>query len=108
LMREEQARGVTLGARDIPAIFRQFGFMSPVRIANWPASMPQPSLTRPLGMISRDVVGPTSLVRIDAVNLGCATCHSAATFDSSGRPVPGVAWIGAPSNAINLEAYTQA
>lgn len=107
LIREERVRGVTLGAADLPAVFRQFGFIYPDRIANWPASVALPQFRRPVGMLAKDVVGPTPLVRIDAVNLGCTTCHAGVLYDSTGRATNEV-WVGAPSTSINLEAYTQA
>ena len=107
LMRAERARGVQLVRADLPAVFREFGFTTPERIANWPTSIPAPHYDRPLGMVSRTVSGPIPLVRIDAVNLGCTTCHAGLLYDASGR-VTNEAWIGAPSTSINLEGYTQA
>lgn len=107
LLREERVRGVTLGAPDIPDVFRQFGFTFPSRVANWPASVPSPRFDRPVGMLAKEVVGPTPLIRIDAVNLGCTTCHAGVLYDSTGRATSDV-WVGAPSTSINLEAYTQA
>src|SRR5437667_10005510 len=41
LIREEQLQQKTLGRADLPAIFRQFGFLFPAYIANWPAAVPQ-------------------------------------------------------------------
>jgi hypothetical protein len=108
LLREERVRGVKLGRADLPEIYRQFGFITPARVANWPSSVPQPHFVRPIGTVSRELRGPTSLVRIDAVNLGCATCHAGVTYDSTGRPIPDVAWGGMPNTSINLEAYSQA
>jgi hypothetical protein len=58
-------------------------------------------------MVSRDVSGPLPLVRIDAANLGCTTCHAGLLYDAQGHAT-NQAWIGAPSTSINLEAYTQA
>jgi hypothetical protein len=107
LMRAEQTRDVHLGRADLPAVFREFGFATPDRIANWPDSIPAPRVDRPLGMISRTVSGPLPFVRIDAANLGCTTCHAGLLYDANGR-VTNEAWIGSPSTSINLEAYTQA
>jgi hypothetical protein len=107
LLREERVRATQLGRADLPDIYRQFGFVSPERIANWPASLPQPRFERPLGMVRGEVRGPTSLVRIDAVNLGCATCHAGIVYGADGRAT-GAAWAGLPNTSINLEAYTQA
>ena len=107
LLREERMRAVRLGRADLPDVYRQFGFISPARIANWPATRPQPVLDRPLGMVRGDVRGPTSLVRIDAVNLGCATCHGGLVYGADGRPT-NAAWVGLPNPSINLDAYAQA
>jgi hypothetical protein len=107
LLREERVRGTTLGRADLPEIYRQFGFLTPTRIANWPAAMPQPRFERPVGMVSAVVRGPLPLVRIDAANLGCATCHAGILYDSAGRPTSEV-WAGLPNSSIDLEAYTQA
>jgi hypothetical protein len=108
LLREERVRGVRLGRADLPDIYRQFGFITPAHVANWPASVPQPHFERPIGTVSRELRGPTSLVRVDAVNLGCATCHAGVTYDSTGKPITDVVWGGMPNTSINLEAYTQA
>jgi hypothetical protein len=107
IMREERVRGTTLGRADLPDVYRQFGFLTPSRIANWPATVPPPHFDRPVGMVSAVVRGPLPLVRIDAVNLGCATCHAGVLYDSTGRPTS-EAWAGFPNSSINLEAYTQA
>jgi cytochrome c5 len=107
LLREERVRATHLDRADLPDIYRQFGFVSPARIANWPAPLPQPHFDRPLGMVRREVRGPTSLVRIDAVNFGCATCHAGLVYGADGRAT-NAAWAGLPNASINLEAYAQA
>ncbi|MFL5521305.1 MAG: hypothetical protein ACJ8B6_10235 [Gemmatimonadales bacterium] len=107
LLREERVRAVRLGRADLPDVYRQFGFLTPDRIANWPAGRAQPAMDRPLGMVRGDVRGPTSLVRIDAVNLGCATCHTGLVYGADGRATS-AAWVGLPNTSINLEAYGQA
>jgi hypothetical protein len=108
LLREERMRGVRLGRSDLPDIYRQFGFLTPERVANWPAGVAPPHFERPVGTVSREIRGPTSLIRIDAVNLGCATCHAGVTYDADGRPSTSVVWGGLPNSSINLEAYSQA
>jgi cytochrome c5 len=107
IMREERVRDVRLGRADLADVYRQFGFLSPERIANWPVDVPQPHFDRPVGMVRSEVRGPTSLVRIDAVNLGCATCHAGPLHGADGRAT-GAVWAGLPNASINLEAYTQA
>lgn len=107
LLREERVRDVRLGRADLPDVYRQFGFVIPDRFANWPAPVPQPQFDRPVGMVRGEVRGPTPFVQIDAVNLGCATCHAGLVYDASGRAT-GSAWAGLPNTSINLEAYGQA
>ena len=108
ILEHERARGTALGRGDLPMLFRQYGFLPAPRIANWPAHLPGPELTRPLGMVSRTISGPTPLIRIDAVTLGCASCHAGPTYDANGAPNPDVAWLGFPNTSLDLEAYTQA
>ncbi len=107
VIREERARNVKLTRADIPSVYRQFGFLYPARVGNWPASIPAPQFERPIGMVGHTVVGPTPFIRVDAVNIGCATCHSGPLYGSDGRVTDAV-WVGAPNASINLEAYTQA
>ena len=107
IIREERNRTTTLGRADISAVYRQFGFLYPARIANWPANVPAPRFERPIGTVGHTIVGPTAFVRVDAVNIGCATCHSGPLYGSDGR-VTDTVWVGAPNASINLEAYTQA
>ena len=107
VMREEKNGNSRLTRADLPSVYRQFGFLFPERVANWPAAVEMPRFERPIGTIGHVVVGPTPLVRVDAANLGCATCHSAPLYGADGR-VTRDAWIGAPNTSINLEAYTQA
>ena len=107
LLREEQTRHVALGRADIPAMYRQFGFVYPHHVGNWPVSDSQPRFERPIGMVGHSVSGPLPIVRIDAVTLGCATCHAGLTYGANGR-VTDTAWVGLPNTSINLEGYTQA
>ena len=107
LLREERVRATRLERADLPDIYRQFGFVTPERIGNWPASLEPPRFDRPVGMVRSDVTGPTSAVRIDAVNIGCATCHAGLVYGADGRATS-TAWAGLPNASINLEAYGQA
>lgn len=107
LIREERARHVQLGRADIPSIYRQFGFIYPKRVGNWPAAVPEPRFERPVGMVGHALTGPTPLIRTDVVTLGCATCHAGLVYGADGRATD-TAWVGMPNTSINLEAYTQA
>ena len=107
LILEERARHTQLGRADIPSIYRQFGFVYPRRLGNWPAAVTEPRFDRPVGMIGHVVSGPLPIVKIDAVTLGCATCHAGLVYGADGR-VTDTAWVGLPNTSINLEEYTQA
>ncbi|CAN5451508.1 hypothetical protein BH09GEM1_BH09GEM1_36820 [soil metagenome] len=107
LIREEKARSVALGRADLPAIYRQFGFVYPRYVGNWPVADSQPRFDRPLGMVGHTVSGPLPVIRIDAVTLGCATCHAGLKYGANGRATD-TAWVGLPNTSINLEGYTQA
>jgi hypothetical protein len=107
VMREERATGRRLATVDLPRLYRQFGFLYPARIGNWPSPVPQPVFTRPVGTVGDVLKGPTPIVRIDAVNLGCATCHAGLVYGADGKATD-VAWAGLPNSSINLEAYSRA
>jgi hypothetical protein len=104
LMDEARRTGRPAEVNQIPDLLRRYGFLYPDRIANWSGPWPQPRFERPLGMVSGEVRGALRLLRIDAVNLGCATCHAGPTYDSRGYPTREV-WLGLPNTSIDLEAY---
>ena len=105
LSAEERRTGVAPDARELPRLLGRYGFLSPVRIANWPESLAQPRLERPLGVVSAEIVGLVPPMRIDAINLGCAACHAGALYDRTGKPTR-EAWLGLPNTSIDLEHYT--
>jgi len=88
----------------VPELLRRYGFLYPERIANWSGPWPQPHFERPLGMVSGEVRGALGFLRVDAVNVGCATCHAGPTYDAQGFPTREV-WLGLPNTSIDLEAY---
>lgn len=88
-------------------ILSRFGFLFPSEIANWPAGSARPVTTLPLGM-TYGRLGLVPGLRVTVANLGCAACHGGVTYDSSGRPQPGRAWLGMPNSSLDLEAYTGA
>lgn len=107
VIREERKTGQRLTTADLPRLYRQFGFLYPARIGNWPTSLPQPVFTRPVGTVGEMLKGPMPIVRIDAVNLGCATCHAGLVYGADGKATD-VAWAGLPNTSINLEGYSRA
>ena len=82
----------------------RFGFQTPRRIGNWPSEVPQPSLSKPLGIVSGVVSRSVPSVEMEVYNTGCSTCHASNLFDAEGLPTD-EAWIGLPSSSINLDAY---
>ena len=107
LASEERATSRALSRSDLPDLYRRFGFLFPTHIANWPGGTAEPRFERPIGMIGHSLSGPTPAVRVDAVTLGCATCHSARLYGADGRATDSV-WVGMPNTSIDLESYTQA
>jgi mono/diheme cytochrome c family protein len=84
----------------------RYGFVIPSRIANWPASAPQPQWPRPLGLVSGMVTRSLPSIEMEVANTGCSTCHAANLYDAEGNPTD-EAWIGLPSSSINLEGYAR-
>jgi hypothetical protein len=106
LMREERIRKSQLDRSALRDIYREFGFIFPDSIANWPRRIAQPRFDRPVGMVGRIVKGPTPLARVDAINIGCSTCHTGLLHDSAGN-ITSVAWAGLPNTSVNLELYSR-
>ena len=88
----------------VTLLTRRYGFVTPSRIANWPAGTPQPTFTRPLGIVQGTLSGRLPRVEMEVTNNGCATCHAAVLYDREGNPTREV-WAGLPSSSINLGRY---
>ena len=97
-----------LTRENMQAAFQQWGMASPAEIANWPAHLPEPALTAPLGITTGTVKRSLPGIEIEAANLGCTACHASVVYDAQGIPDPARVWMGAPNGSINLEAYPQA
>jgi mono/diheme cytochrome c family protein len=85
---------------------RRYGFVTPTRIANWPAGDPQPAFTRPLGIVQGTIARRLPRVQLEVTNNGCSTCHAAVLYDREGQPTR-EAWVGLPSSSINLGRYAE-
>jgi hypothetical protein len=105
LLAEERRTAVACDASQVGRLLGRYGFLSPTRIANWPAELAQPRLERPLGIVSAEIVGLVPPIRIDAVNLGCAACHAGVMYDREGHATR-EAWLGLPNTSLDLERYT--
>lgn len=88
--------------------FQQWGFTSPNEIANWPETLPSPSLDAPLGLNIGTVKRSLPPIEITAANISCASCHSSVGYDADGEPDLTTAWLGMPNGSINFESYPQA
>jgi mono/diheme cytochrome c family protein len=51
--------------------------------------------------------GPTALIAVDGVTLGCAGCHAGALYGADGRATDTV-WAGVPNASLDLDGYTRA
>jgi len=98
-----QLDGVTPEA--VAAIFRNYGFVTPTHIANWPSGLPSPVLSAPLGQtigFADRLVPPIGLT---ISNISCAGCHASVVYDADGRPDTSAVWLGTPNGSINLQRY---
>src|SRR5439155_20688117 len=107
VLREERASGRQLTRADLRDIFRAFGMQVPATIANWTPGRTQPKFDRPVGMVGAMVRGPSPFVRVDGVNIGCATCHSAPLYDANGRATDTL-WVGMPNASLDIDAFSRA
>jgi mono/diheme cytochrome c family protein len=101
LGREEAGRGELSQSR-MRAVLREYGFLTPTRIANWAG--PQPHLDRPLGLVGGTARRGFPGVEIEIANVGCATCHAGPVYGADGRPT-GEAWLGLPNPSVDLTSY---
>jgi hypothetical protein len=83
----------------VSAAFRRVGFLD--REAMPATPLPPQGMT--LGVISR----PLLQLRLQAVNLGCASCHAGVSYREDGTPRPDEPWPGMPNTSLDLEAYAQ-
>ena len=103
LMAEPAAGGVQPGRSDLPRIFRRYGFLLPDTVANWRGLDP-PAFDRPIGM-THGMLTAFPGVRIEAANLGCASCHAGVLYDAAGLPTRNT-WLGLPNTSLDLEAFS--
>lgn len=96
------------GRADIAAIYRQWGFHSPAVIGNWPATLPEPPRTGPLGQNVGTALKGWPPIGATLSNIGCAACHASVMYGPDGAPDTSRVWLGMPNGSINLEAYVTA
>jgi hypothetical protein len=103
LVLQQSAReGKPPGPVDAKALFQRYGWITPTAIENWTG--PQPSLDKPLGLVSGEFRNAIARIRLEVANVGCATCHAAMTYDAGGNPT-GRAWLGAANTSRNFDTY---
>lgn len=95
------------GRTDIAALYRQFGFLTPQSIGNWPEGLPQPALHSPVGQNVGFGGRHWPPIGATVANIGCAACHASVMYEADGSPDTTRLWLGMPNGSINLEAYTQ-
>lgn len=91
---------------DIARLYRRFGFHSPKKIANWPSSLAEPDLSKPVGINTGFAEHRFLPIAVTIGNTGCAACHSSVTYRPDGTPDTSSICLGMPNSSINLEAYT--
>ncbi|MFM9863617.1 MAG: hypothetical protein ACKVRO_08420 [Micropepsaceae bacterium] len=107
LVLEEQQRdpAAAVSQETLLRALRRFGFLTPAKVLNRAAEIPEGVEILPLGMTYGDIA-PFAGAKIRVANLGCAACHAGVTYDSTGAPQTGRVMLGMPNTSINLEAYT--
>ncbi len=80
-----------------------YGFIFPAAVGNWPIEQ-APEFRQPAGIVSGMVQRDLPGLRVEAANLGCASCHAGVTYDAQGRPLP-VVWLGLPNTSLDLDGY---
>jgi len=88
----------------LPAIFAEFGFLTPTDVANWPAGEPQPRFRHPMGLTTGTVRSRPLGFQLEVANLTCAACHAGVTYAADGTPRPSV-WLGLPNTSIDFQAF---
>lgn len=86
------------------ALEREYGFVRPSRVANWPMSS-SPTFARNLGIVAGTIERGVPAVRFEAVNHGCASCHASNLWDAQGQPTHEV-WLGLAATSIHLARYS--
>jgi mono/diheme cytochrome c family protein len=100
-----ETTGAPISLNTAYAVFEEFGFLRPRRIANWHG--PQPRLQRPLGIVSGLAHRGFPAVELEIGAFGCAMCHGGPLYGADGRPT-GDAWLGLPNTSIDLSAFGSA
>ena len=102
LMYYNDKEGLEINLKNLPTIFKKFGFMYPNSFKNLP-SVESRLKYSPLGIVK----GRTRLLNIfpvEGVNIGCASCHSGPVYDEDGV-ITNQLWAGQPNTSINFEMY---
>jgi hypothetical protein len=92
-----------LKQEDVERALKRFGFLFPRKIAGHDELKPYPGI--PLGLSLGQIERAVPPIRITAVNLGCAACHSGPAYSADGTPDPEVAVLATPNTSLDLEAF---
>ena len=98
---EEVSRGA------LGRLMRDYGFLYPQQIANWPADEEAPRPEEAVGLVLGTGTRSIPQIEVQIASTGCAACHAAPTYQVDGRPDPDRLWLGAPNPSLDLERYTQ-
>jgi mono/diheme cytochrome c family protein len=88
----------------VKVALKRFGFLFPKSVLGHPDL--NPSDVAPLGLSIGVIERSFPPLRLTAMTLGCAACHSGAAYRKDGTPDSDVAVLGRPNSAINLEAFS--
>ena len=95
-----------VGWSGVERAFRRFGFLYPERLTGlWGAV---PVGREPLGLSVGTVTRTVPPLRLQVMNIGCASCHAGPAYDAEGIPDLTRAVPGMPNTSLDLEAFTSA
>lgn len=97
--------GVAPSAEVVPIIFRQYGWIMPSGVDNWPGKH-APSFDKPVGIVSGEIRRSVPRIRLEVANMGCAACHAGMSYDANGMPTDRI-WLGSTNSSRFFDGYTR-
>jgi len=97
---------VPLGPDVIEPMLRQYGWIMPKGVDNWPGQA-QPAFDKPVGIVSGYLSRKLPRIRLEVANMGCASCHAGMSYDGQGNPT-GRIWLGSSNSSRFFDGYTRA
>jgi mono/diheme cytochrome c family protein len=103
LMESAAREGTPVDAKTLPGLFQKYGWITTQGVDNWPNG-PQPTLDKPVGIVSGYIDKRVPRIKLEVANMGCAACHGGMSYEANGRPT-GRIWLGAPNTSRYFDGY---